>query len=84
MEELYQLSQYRGHGTSIMNITIPPDTSVSQIVNHLQSELGTASNIKCARNRKSVQDAVKSAIVFFKNWKQIPDTGMAVYSGWYV
>lgn len=84
MENLHMLSKYKGFGTSILNLIIPPGTSVAQIVSHLQAELSTASNIKCSKNRKSVQDAIKSATIFFKNWKQIPDTGMAVYSGWYV
>ena len=84
MEELQRLSQFKGFGTSILNMSIPPNVSVSQILTHLQTELGTASNIKSPKNRKSVQDAVKSSIVFFKNWTKIPETGMAVYSGWYV
>lgn len=84
MEELQKLNKYKGSGTSIVTITIPAKTQVSDVVNHLQQEIGTASNIKDKCNRKSVIDALKTSISFFKGWKSIPDNGMAVYAGWYL
>lgn len=84
MEELQKLTQYKGSGTSIVTLTIPAKTKVSDVIGHLQSEIGTASNIKDKCNRKSVQDALKTSIVFFRKWKTIPDNGIAVYAGRYV
>ena len=84
MEELQKLNQYKGSGSSIVTLTIPSRTKVSDVISHLQSEIATASNIKDKCNRKSVQDALKISIVFFRKWKTIPDNGMATYSGWYV
>jgi peptide chain release factor subunit 1 len=84
MEELQKLKSYKGSGTSIVTLTIPPKTQVSNIVTLLQQEMGTATNIKDKVNRKSVINALKTATVFFKTQKSIPHTGMAVFSGHYV
>jgi len=84
MEELAKLSNYKGTGTSIVTLTIPSSTRVSDVVAHMQSEIGTAANIKDKSNRKSVQSALKISIVFFRKWKTIPDNGMAIYAGQYV
>lgn len=84
MEELQKLKTYKGSGTSILTLTIPSKTQVSDVINHLQQEIGTASNIKDKSNRKSVIDALKTSISFFRGWKTIPSNGMAVYAGWYV
>jgi peptide chain release factor subunit 1 len=84
MEELQKLKTYKGSGTSIVTLTVPFKTQVSDVVNHLQQEIGAASNIKDKCNRKSVIDALKISISFFRGWKIIPTNGLAVYAGWYV
>lgn len=84
MEELQKLNCYKGSGTSIVTLLVPAKTMISNVVNHLNQEIGTASNIKDKSNRKSVIDALKSSIVFFQKMKTIPSTGIATFSGWYV
>lgn len=84
MDQLHKLKKCKGTGTSIVTLIIPPTMKVCQVTNHLSDEISTASNIKDKCNRKSVIDALKTSISFFKNVKNIPDTGLAIYAGWYV
>ncbi len=84
MEELQKLKTYKGSGSSIVTLLIPPKMKVCQVVSHLNTEICTASNIKDKCNRKSVIDALKTSVSFYRSMKTIPDTGIATYSGWYV
>lgn len=84
MEELQKLKNYQGYASSIISMTFPTSTKISDVVAHLQSEYSLSGNIKDKRNRKSVQDAIKMSIEFFRKWKELPETGLAIYSGQYV
>ena len=83
MDELQMLKNCKGTGTSIVTLLIPPKMRPHQVVAHLDDEISTASNIKDKGNRKSVIDALKTSISFYRNLKSIPVTGMATYAGWY-
>jgi peptide chain release factor subunit 1 len=84
MNELQKLKNYKGTGTSIVSLTIPSKTQICDVTNHLQQEICSASNIKDKSNRKSVIDALKTSISFFRGWKTIPNNGVATFAGWYV
>lgn len=84
MEELQRLKNCKGSGTSIVTLMIPSRMKPHQVTSHLDSEIGTASNIKDKGNRKSVIDALKTSISFLRSVKSIPSTGMAIYAGWYL
>lgn len=83
LDKLLNLNNYKGTGTSIVSLVIPPKMQVSAVCNHITKELGTASNIKDKTNRKSVIDALKSTEHFYKSLKQIPCNGIATYCGQY-
>ena len=76
--------KYKGSGTSIVNLIVPPKMQIGQLMSHLTTEIGTATNIKDKGNRKSVIDALKSSMQFFKGVNAIPDNGIPTFSRWYV
>ena len=64
----------------MISLHIPGTTNLPLIVKRLNTEYGTASNIKDRRNRQSVLVALKTAIYELKNVKNVPENGMAVFT----
>ena len=78
---LKELETYRGRHTELVTVYIPSGYELSKIINHLQQEAGTASNIKSAGTRKNVIDALEKMIVHLRLFKNTPPRGLAVFSG---
>ncbi len=76
-----QLKEYRGRHTELVSVYIPAGYDLNKIINHLQQEQGTASNIKSASTRKNVIDALEKMIQHLKIFKKTPEHGLAVFSG---
>jgi peptide chain release factor subunit 1 len=75
------LESKRGQHTELVSLYIPSDRQISDVLNSLRQELGTASNIKSKTTRKNVQDAIESTIQRVKLFARPPSTGLAVFSG---
>jgi peptide chain release factor subunit 1 len=75
------LDNAKGSGTSVVTLLIPPGEQISRSIQHLTNELGTCSCIKSASNRKSVEDAITSAIGRLKLIAKLPKNGLILYSG---
>jgi peptide chain release factor subunit 1 len=78
---LSELEQIRGRHTELVTVYIPQGYSVSDIMNQLKSEQGTAENIKSKSTRKNVVDALERVIQHLKLYKKTPEHGLAVFSG---
>jgi peptide chain release factor subunit 1 len=76
-----QLEAARGNGTSMISLIIRPKDQMSRIVQKLQEEYGTASNIKSRVNRLSVLNAITSAQGKLKQISKVPSNGLVVYCG---
>lgn len=76
-----ELEQHRGRHTELVTVYIPSGYDMNKIINHLQQEQGTASNIKSSSTRKNVQDALERMIQHLKLFKRTPEHGLAVFSG---
>jgi len=76
-----ELSQYRGRHTEFVTVYIPAGYDMNKIINHLQQEQGTATNIKSTATRKNVIDALERMIQHLRLFKKTPDNGLAVFSG---
>lgn len=76
-----ELEQHRGRHTELVSVYVPVGYDMNKIINHLQQEQGTASNIKSAGTRKNVQDALERMIQHLRLFKKTPDNGLAVFSG---
>ena len=76
-----ELKEYRGSGTQLVTIYVPPDRQISDVVAHVTQEHSEASNIKSKDTRTNVQDALKSIKDRLKYYDTPPDNGMVLFSG---
>jgi peptide chain release factor subunit 1 len=76
-----ELEQYRGKHTELVSVYIPKDYEMVKIINHLDQEKGTATNIKSASTRKNVVDALEKMTQHLRLFKKTPENGLAVFAG---
>jgi len=76
-----ELSEYRGSGTQLVTIYIPPDKQISDVVAHVTQEHSEASNIKSKDTRTNVQDALTSIKDRLKYYREPGENGMVLFSG---
>ncbi len=76
-----ELQDYRGSGTQLVTIYIPPDKRISDVVAHVTQEHSEASNIKSKDTRTNVQDALTSIKDRLKYYKEPGENGMVLFSG---
>ena len=76
-----ELKQIRGRHTELVSVYVPAGYDLIKIIQHLQQEQHTASNIKDAKTRKNVIDSLERAIVHLRLYKQTPINGLAVFAG---
>lgn len=75
------LDSKQARHTEFVSVYIPQDYDINKIINHLQQEQGTATNIKSAQTKNNVIDALERMIKHLRLFKQTPPNGMAVFSG---
>jgi peptide subunit release factor 1 (eRF1) len=78
---LRQLSKVRGRHTELVSVYIPAGYDINKIVQHLQQEQGTASNIKDKNTQQKVIDSLERMIRHLRLYKNTPKNGLAVFSG---
>ena len=78
---LLGLQNARGNGTSMISLILPPKEQIPKVVQMLQEEYGTASNIKSRVNRLSVLSAIVSTKERLKLYNKVPDNGLALFCG---
>lgn len=76
-----EMEQYRGRHTELVSVYIPKGYDMNKIVQHLDQEKGTATNIKSASTRKNVISALEKMTQHLRLFKKTPDNGLAVFSG---
>src|SRR3989344_4618293 len=76
-----ELASIRGRHTELVSVYIPAGYDLIKIIQHLQQEQGTASNIKDSRTRTNVQDSLERMMRHLKLFKKTPTNGLAVFSG---
>jgi len=76
-----ELEPHRGRHTELVSVYIPKDYDIIKIINHLEQEKGTATNIKSASTRKNVIDALEKMTQHLRLYKRTPENGLAVFSG---
>jgi peptide chain release factor subunit 1 len=78
---LDELSRYKGRHTELVSVYIPAGYDMNKIINHLQQEQGTATNIKSAATRKNVIAALERMIQHLRVVGKTPENGLAAFSG---
>src|SRR3990172_3869257 len=76
-----ELELYRGKHTELVSVYVPQDYEMIKIIQHLEQEKGTATNIKSAATRKNVIDALERMVQHLRLFKRTPENGLAVFSG---
>ena len=76
-----EIESHRGSHTELVSVYIPQGYEMVKIINHLDQEKGTASNIKSTSTRKNVIDALERMIQHLKLFKKTPENGLGVFSG---
>jgi peptide chain release factor subunit 1 len=75
------LANKEGRGTELISLYVPPGKQISEVMNMLRDEYGTASNIKSTTTRKNVQDAIVKVQQRLKLFKETPENGLVIFCG---
>jgi len=78
---LNTLASKEGRGTELISLYVPPGKQISEVMNMLRDEYGTASNIKSTTTRKNVQDAIVKVQQRLKLFKGVPENGLVIFCG---
>jgi len=78
---LNTLASKEGRGTELVSLYVPPRKQISEVMNMLRDEYGTASNIKSTTTRKNVQDAIVKVQQRLKLFKEAPENGLVIFCG---
>lgn len=78
---LNSLARKEGSHTELITIYIPPGKQISDAVNLLREEYGTASNIKSNVTRKNVLDAIVKVQQRLKLFKDPGEKGIVIFAG---
>jgi peptide subunit release factor 1 (eRF1) len=81
-ETVKELESYRGRHTELISVLIPADFNINNVVKQIDTEKGTAENIKSKNVRKAVLDALERISRQLKLIGQkLPANGLAMYAG---
>lgn len=75
------LKKFRGRHTELISVYLPPGSDLTKMINTLQDEQGTATNIKDKNTGKSVQSALERMIRTLRTIEKCPERGIAIFSG---
>ncbi|MBU1245559.1 MAG: hypothetical protein ABIJ20_02680 [Nanoarchaeota archaeon] len=76
-----ELEGIRGRHTELVSVYIPAGYELIKIIQHLQEEQGTASNIKDKTTRTHVIDSLERMIRHLRLFKKTPANGLAAFAG---
>ncbi len=75
------LAKKEGSHTELITIYVPPGKQISDAINLLREEYGTASNIKSNVTRKNVLDAIIKVQQKLKLFKDPGEKGLVIFAG---
>ena len=78
---LNALASKEGSHTELITVYVPPGKQISDALNLLRNEYGTASNIKSNVTRKNVLDAITKAQQKLKLFKDPGEKGLVIFTG---
>jgi peptide chain release factor subunit 1 len=76
-----ELKPKRGRHTELVSVYIPAGYDIIKVIQQLQDEQGTATNIKSASTRNNVLDALERMVQHLRLYKGTPKNGLAAFSG---
>jgi peptide chain release factor subunit 1 len=76
-----ELESKEGKATELVSLYVPPGRQISDAMNNLRMEYGTAANIKSKSTRKNVQEAIESIMQRLRLFRMPPENGLIIFSG---
>ncbi len=81
-KKLRKLASFKGRGTELISLYLPPDVDRSLVTGQLTEEMSQSSNIKSPTTRKNVQGALRKLQNFLKTINfRLPANGLVVLCG---
>jgi peptide chain release factor subunit 1 len=80
-KQLDYLSKFKGRHTEMISVYVPPGYELSRVVQQLDQEHGTATNIKSKSTKLNVMESLVKIIQFLKQFKKTPEEGLVVFAG---
>ncbi|HRT03979.1 MAG TPA: LAGLIDADG family homing endonuclease, partial [Candidatus Diapherotrites archaeon] len=81
-KKLKIIKQYKGQGTQLISLYLPPDADRSSVMKQLTDEISQSANIKSQQTRKNVQGALRRIMNYLKQIDfRLPETGLVLFSG---
>jgi len=82
LEELVKvLAEYKGRHTELITLYIPAGFDINSVGRQIETEKGTAKNIKSNATRKNVEDALEKIGRHLKLYRFTPKNGLAIFCG---
>ena len=78
---LEEIKKFKGRGTQLISLYIPPTKRLEDVSSYLRNELSESSNIKSKSTRKNVTSAIESILSRLKMWKVVPENGLVFFVG---
>ena len=78
---LNALASKEGSHTELITLYVPPGKQISDAINMLRDEYGTASNIKSTTTRKNVQEAIVKVQQRLKLFRDPGEKGLVIFCG---
>lgn len=78
---LQSLASKEGRATELITMYVPPGKQISDAINMLRDEYGTASNIKSTTTRKNVQEAIVKVQQRLRLFKDPGEKGIVIFIG---
>tara|TARA_Y100000310_G_scaffold345838_1_gene470954 strand:- start:5216 stop:6310 length:1095 start_codon:yes stop_codon:yes gene_type:complete len=76
-----ELDSHKARHTEFITVYIPQGYDIVKVIQQLQDEQGTATNIKSSSTKKNVIDALEKMVSHLRLFKKTPDHGLACFSG---
>jgi peptide chain release factor subunit 1 len=78
---LEDLQQIKGRGTELISVYVPAGRPVSDVMGRLRNEYAESANIKSRVTRNHVLWAIESAMNKLKQYRQVPENGLIIFTG---
>jgi len=78
---LKDLGSHKGRHTELVSVYIPAGYELVKVIQHLDQEKGTATNIKSTATRKNVIASLEKMTQHLRLFKKTPEHGLAAFAG---
>lgn len=79
--KLEELRTFKGRGTELISLYVPPDRQIYDAAQYLRNELSQSSNIKSKTTKKNVTSAIESILSKLKMYRKPPENGIVFFVG---